>query len=153
MARLRCRRTTMLAAVAGAGLAAKAGAQVGVNDGLLAAKKRFAEQRLAALAPLVGVHTAAGVTPGLFPIRTTGVSTAPNLATPNPVQAPRTPTHTKPPKIAVHHNQWHRRDRQRVPGRAHPDPDHPDDLRRRRQRVAALVECRQRHLHPVRAAT
>ena len=41
-----------------------------------------------------------------------------------------------------------RRRRQRVAGRAHTSADDPDDLRRGRRGVAALVERRQRPLHP-----
>ncbi len=103
------RRAWMLAVVAIAGLVAVAGAQVGVNDGLLAAKKRFGEQQLAALAqPFVGVHTSAGVTPGLFPIRATGVSTAPIVDAATKFLAALTPAQTIRTIFAVDDAEWRR---------------------------------------------
>ena len=78
MPTVRGARAWILSSVAVAGLAALTQAQSRVTDAMLARKKAFAEQQLAALAqPFVGVHSTAGVTPGLFPIRASGVSTAP----------------------------------------------------------------------------
>jgi hypothetical protein len=99
----------MLAAVAIAGLTAMATAQVGVNDGLLAAKKRFGEQQLAALAqPFVGVHTSAGVTPGLFPVRASGVTTSPIVDAANAFLAALTPAQTIRTIFAVDDAEWRR---------------------------------------------
>ena len=76
-------RAWILTAVALAGVATVARAQGRVDDALLSRKRLFAEQQLAALAqPFVGVHTAAGVAPGLFPIRATGVSDGSRSSTP-----------------------------------------------------------------------
>jgi Protein of unknown function (DUF3500) len=53
-------------------------AQPNAPDPRLLRKKMFADQQRAALSqPLVGVRGSGGVTPGLFPIRATGVSTEP----------------------------------------------------------------------------
>lgn len=48
------------------------------DDALLAVKRRFAMMEIKALAePFKGIATSQGITPGLFPIRSTGVSTEP----------------------------------------------------------------------------
>jgi hypothetical protein len=62
----------------GASLASLALSQTSYDEGLLAVKRRFAENEIAALAePFRGVATASGIEPGLFSIRATGVSTDP----------------------------------------------------------------------------
>jgi hypothetical protein len=99
----------MLSAVALGGLVAIAQAQPGVTDAMLARKKAFADQQRNALAePFVGLRPAAGITAGLFPIRASGVSTAPIvqaaqawLATLTPAQALRT-------VFAVDDDEWRR---------------------------------------------
>ena len=102
-------RSWILAAVALAGAAALARAQGGVDDGLLSRKRLFAEQQLAALAqPFVGVHAAAGVAPGLFPIRATGVSTAPIVDAANAFLAALTPAQTIRTIFAVDDAEWRR---------------------------------------------
>ena len=71
-------RLWVLGAVAAGGVAALAQGQASVIDSTLAAKKAFGDRQLAALAvPFTGVRTAGGVTPGLFPVKATGVSTEP----------------------------------------------------------------------------
>ena len=107
--RLRGCRSWILTAVALAGVAALARAQGRVDDALLNRKRLFAEQQLAALAqPFVGVHTAAGVAPGLFPIRATGVSTAPIVDAANAFLAALTPTQTIRTIFAVDDAEWRR---------------------------------------------
>ena len=107
--RLRGSRSWILTAVALAGVAAVARAQGRVDDALLSRKRLFAEQQLAALAqPFVGVHTAAGVAPGLFPIRATGVPTAAIVDAANALLAALTPTQTIRTIFAVDDPEWRR---------------------------------------------
>jgi hypothetical protein len=107
--RLRDSRSWILTAVALAGAAALARAQGRVDDALLSRKRLFAEQQLAALAqPFVGVHAAAGVAPGLFPIRATGVSTAPIVDAANAFLATLTPAQTIRTIFAVDDAEWRR---------------------------------------------
>ncbi|MBC7842214.1 MAG: DUF3500 domain-containing protein [Gemmatimonadaceae bacterium] len=69
-------RLPLLLATCGT-LALSLGAQP-VTPEMLVSKKFFTDQQLAALAtPITGVRTTEGLVPGLFPIRATGVSTAP----------------------------------------------------------------------------
>jgi hypothetical protein len=102
-------RAWILSSVTVAGLAALTHAQPRVTDAMLARKKAFADQQLAALAqPFVGVRTTAGVTPGLFPIRATGVSTAPIVDAANALLAALTPTQTIRTIFAVDDAEWRR---------------------------------------------
>jgi hypothetical protein len=102
-------RSWILSGVALAGLAAIAQAQPGVTDAMLARKKVFAEQQLAALAqPFIGLRTGAGITPGLFPIRASGVSTAPIVEAAQSFLATLTPAQTLRSVFAVDADEWRR---------------------------------------------
>ncbi len=71
-------RKISIAAVIGAGTATMAGAALsqGFPDQLMGIKAFFQAQEDEALAqPFVGVHTSTGIESGLFPLRSTGVST------------------------------------------------------------------------------
>ena len=71
-------RPWVLSALTVTGVAVLAQSQGRIIEGTLAAKKVFADRQVAALAvPFTGVRPAAGETPGLFPVRATGVSTEP----------------------------------------------------------------------------
>ena len=102
-------RAWILSSVAVAGLAALTQAQSRATDAMLARKKAFAEQQLAALAqPFVGVHSTAGVTPGLFPIRASGVSTAPIVQAADAFLATLTAAQTVRTVFATDADEWRR---------------------------------------------
>jgi hypothetical protein len=104
----RSRRVALLAAVI-ALWAAGVYSQGRVPPGLLAAKKRIAEQQMAALAePLSGVHTAEGVAPGLFPVRATGVSTEPLRLAADAFLATLTPAQVIRTVFAIDDPEWRR---------------------------------------------
>jgi len=103
------RRSWILATIAVAGLATIGRAQVGVTDALLANKKRFADAQRAALAqPFVGLRTAEGVRAGLFPLRASGVSTAPVVAAATAYLATLTAAQTVRSVFAVDDDEWRR---------------------------------------------
>jgi hypothetical protein len=102
-------RRWVLSIVTIAGLAAIAQAQSGVTDAMLARRQAFAEQQLAALAqPFVGLRTGAGVTAGLFPVRASGVSTAPMVEAAQAFLATLTPAQTLRTVFAVNADEWRR---------------------------------------------
>jgi hypothetical protein len=109
MPRLPGRRATTLATLTLAGLAALVRAQPGVTDAMLARKKAFADQQRAALAePFVGLRGRGGPTAGLFPIRASGVTTAPVVAAAEAFLAALTPTQTLRTIFAVNDDEWRR---------------------------------------------
>ena len=74
----RARTIGILIVVSGALVATVALPQSTYDDALLAVKRQFARNEIASLAdPFTGVATSSGVAPGLFPIRSSGVSTEP----------------------------------------------------------------------------
>lgn len=102
-------RAWILSSVTIAGLAAIAQAQSGVTDAMLARKKAFADQQLAALAqPFVGLRTGAGITAGLFPVRASGVSTSPIVEAAQTFLATLTPAQTLRTVFAVDADEWRR---------------------------------------------
>lgn len=103
------RRQWVLSAVALGGLVAIAQAQPGVTDAMLARRKAFADQQRAALGqPFVGLRVAAGITPGLFPIRASGVSTAPIVDAAQAWLATLTPAQILGTVFAVNDDEWRR---------------------------------------------
>jgi hypothetical protein len=75
----------------------------------LGAKQRFAQQQIDALAQkYVGVRTGAGVLPGLFPIRATGVSTAPIVEAASRFVQLLTPTQQLKTQFGVEDPEWRR---------------------------------------------
>jgi hypothetical protein len=103
------RRPWILVTIAVAGLATIGRAQVGVTEALLAGKKRFADAQRAALAqPFVGLRTAEGVRAGLFPLRASGVSTAPVVAAATAYLATLTAAQTVRSVFAVDDDEWRR---------------------------------------------
>ncbi len=102
-------RPWVLCALAAMGVAVLAQSQGRVIDGTLAAKKTFADRQLAALAvPFAGVRTTAGVTPGLFPVRATGVSTEPVRIAADAFLASLTGTQAIRTVFAVDDAEWRR---------------------------------------------
>ncbi len=84
-------------------------AQSDPSEALLAAKKSFAERELQAVAqPFVGVATGKGITPGLFPLKSTGVSTAPMVEAAQAFLATLTPTQKLRTLFAVDDPEWRR---------------------------------------------
>lgn len=109
MPTVRGARAWILSSVAVAGLAALTQAQSQFTDGMLARKRAFAEQQLAALAqPFVGVRSSAGATPGLFPIRASGVSTAPIVQAADAFLATLTAAQTVRTVFAADADEWRR---------------------------------------------
>ena len=109
MRSLRRRRPWILAVVALAGLAAIGDAQTGVTDALLAGKKRFADAQREALAqPFVGLRGGGGVRAGLFPLRASGVSTAPIVEAAVAFLATLTPAQLIRTVFAVDDDEWRR---------------------------------------------
>jgi Protein of unknown function (DUF3500) len=103
------RRLVALSWVAATALAVLAGAQPGIDDALLMRKRMFAEQQLEALRqPFVGVRASAGVQTGLFPIRATGVSTAPIVQAAQALLATLTPAQLIRTVFAVEDAEWRR---------------------------------------------
>ena len=102
-------RAWILSGVAVVGLAVLTHAQPRVTDAMLARKKAFAEQQLAALAqPFVGLRTSSGVTSGLFPIRASGVSTAPIVQAAEAFLATLTAAQTVRTVFAADADEWRR---------------------------------------------
>ncbi len=102
-------RQWILSGVALGGLIAIAQAQPGVTDAMLARKKAFADQQRQALAePFVGLRPATGITPGLFPIRASGVTTAPIVQAAQAWLASLTPAQTLRTVFAVDDDEWRR---------------------------------------------
>lgn len=107
--RSQSRRALVLFVVVALGVGALALAQPAAQDPRLQRKKLFADQQRAALSqPLVGVRSAAGITPGLFPIRATGVSTAPVRAAAEAFLATLTPAQTLRTLFPVDDDEWRR---------------------------------------------
>lgn len=103
------RRIAVLLAVALAGIGGLLHAQGRTEDARLARKKMFADRQRAALnAPFVGVHTPEGVTPGLFPIRATGVSTAPVRMAAEAFLASLTPAQVLRTLFPLDDDEWRR---------------------------------------------
>jgi len=102
-------RHWILSAVALGGLVALAQEQPGVTDAMLARKKAFADQQLAALAqPFVGLRTGTGIPAGLFPVRASGVSTAPIVEAAQAFLATLTAAQTVRTVFAVDADEWRR---------------------------------------------
>lgn len=103
------RRALVLVAIATLGIGAIVGAQPDAPDQRLRLKKQFADQQRAALSqPFVGVRGSGGVTPGLFPIRATGVSTEPVRAAAAAFLATLTPAQTVRTLFPVDDDEWRR---------------------------------------------
>lgn len=103
------RRLVILSTVAATALAMLARAQPGLDDALLARKRMFAEEQLAALGqPFVGLRTSAGARSGLFPLRATGVSTAPIVKAAQDFLAALTPAQLIRTVFAVDDAEWRR---------------------------------------------
>ena len=102
-------RPWVLCGLAVTGVAVLAQSQGRIIDGTLAAKKVFADRQLAALAvPFTGVRTGAGVTPGLFPVHATGVSTEPVRLAADAFLASLTSTQAIRTVFAVDDAEWRR---------------------------------------------
>ncbi len=102
-------RPWVLCLLAATGVAVLAQSQGRIIGGTLAAKKMFADQQLAALAvPFTGVRTAAGVTPDLFPVKATGVSTEPIRLAADAFLASLTPTQSIRTVFAIDDSEWRR---------------------------------------------
>lgn len=79
------------------------------DDALLAAKRRFAEMEIRALAePYKGIATSEGITPGLFPVHSTGVSTEPIRKAAESFLAALTPEQKIRTMFAVDDPEWRR---------------------------------------------
>jgi Protein of unknown function (DUF3500) len=103
------RRPLVLTALAALAVGALASARQAPPDSRLLVKKRFADQQRMALSqPLVGVRGSAGVKPGLFPIRATGVSTEPVRAAAAAFLATLTPAQTLRTLFPVDDDEWRR---------------------------------------------
>ena len=77
------------------------------DDLLLGVKSRFAADEVAALSePYVGVATSNGITPGLFPIKSTGVSTEPVRQAAEKFLATLTPAQLLKTLFAVDDPEW-----------------------------------------------
>ncbi|MCB1671596.1 MAG: DUF3500 domain-containing protein [Gammaproteobacteria bacterium] len=85
----------------------QAGAQAQYPDSLLSMKRIFSQGAAEAMGePFQGVHTSAGLQTGLFPVQTTGVSTAPVVAAANAFLATLDPMELSRSHFAVDDPEW-----------------------------------------------
>ena len=99
----------IMTAVIGALATTLALSQSTYDDALLAVKRRFARNEIAALAePFTGVAASSGVASGLFPIRSSGVSTEPIQQAAASFLTTLTPEQQIRTVFAVDAPEWHR---------------------------------------------
>lgn len=105
------RRIVSFSAVFAIGAVAMAGGVVGQGfpEAIFPIKAHFQAQEDEALAqPFVGIHTSAGIEPGLFPLQSTGVSTEPVREAANAFLAALEPSQLMRTQFSVQDLEWRR---------------------------------------------